>query len=607
MKNKNENKEKNPLLLLKRLLSYIVKNYKLACFMVVVCILVSALTTLCGTLFIQKLIDNYIVPLTQMAVPDYSPLAQALLKLVAIFAVGVLCSYGYNRIMVNVGQGTMKKLRTEMFTNMESLPIRYFDTHAHGDIMSVYTNDIDTLNTPDWLSREWREKNDPPSPPPPKKIYKKKKNYNRLIALIIILLLVLVGFVFANSDSSSDNPPTITTEQTNVLNIMIMGVDRRADDVGRSDTLMVLTYNPNEQKASLLSLPRDTRVHIEKNDYDKINHAYAYGGHELTQKVVESFLNVPINYYVLIDIQAFEKIIDAVGGVDIDVEKRMYYEDPWDDNGGLVIDLQPGLQHLNGKTAIQYVRYRDGEGDIGRINRQQKFMKAFLAQAISPSILPKLPDILSNISSAIQTNMPLSEMIALVSNLPTIQQNGLSSSMVPGQPAYIEDISYWIPDIAKTRNLIAQNMGITLNETAQKDTESTIKAYEKSLPKGLKMGDITTETPSNEEKSSTQEDNTAPAKEKVEPVKNEDITVLVINSSGINGAGAEVADILKRKGFKISSVETGNTSSREHTTITANEHETDYFYGMPFTCTIMSGGSSGQATVNIGLDYQKQN
>ena len=145
MKNKNENKEKNPLLLLKRLLSYIVKNYKLACFMVVVCILVSALTTLCGTLFIQKLIDNYIVPLTQMAVPDYSPLAQALLKLVAIFAVGVLCSYGYNRIMVNVGQGTMKKLRTKMFTNMESLPIRYFDTHAHGDIMSVYTNDIDTL------------------------------------------------------------------------------------------------------------------------------------------------------------------------------------------------------------------------------------------------------------------------------------------------------------------------------------------------------------------------------------------------------------------------------------------------------------------------------
>ena len=389
--------------------------------------------------------------------------------------------------------------------------------------------------------------------------------------------------------------------------VMIMGVDERADDVGRSDTLMIATLDPDKNQAALLSVPRDTRVKIKGHGFDKINAAYAYGGRKLTQETIESLLNTHIDHYIKINVHGFTKIIDALGGIDIDVEKRMYYEDPWDDNGGLVIDLQPGLQHLNGKTAIQYVRYRDGEGDIGRINRQQKFMKAFLAQAISPSILPKLPDILSNISSAIQTNMPLSEMIALVSNLPTIQQNGLSSSMVPGQPAYIEDISYWIPDIAKTRNLIAQNMGITLNETAQKDTESTIKAYEKSLPKGLKMGDITTETPSNEEKSSTQEDNTAPAKEKVEPIKNEDITVLVINSSGINGAGAEVADILKRKGFKISSVETGNTSSREHTTITANEHETDYFYGMPFTCTIMSGGSSGQATVNIGLDYQKQN
>lgn len=450
-------------------------------------------------------------------------------------------------------------------------------------------------------------KNDPKPSPPPKKIYKKKKNYNRLITLIIILLLILVGFVFANYNTSSDDSSITTSKQTNALNILIMGVDKRADDVGRSDTLMVLTYNQNEQKASILSLPRDTRVHIEKNDYDKINHAYAYGGHKLTQKVVESFLNVPINYYILIDIQAFEKIIDAVGGVDIDVEKRMYYEDPWDDNGGLIIDLQPGLQHLNGKTAIQYVRYRDGEGDIGRINRQQKFIKAFLTQAISPSVLPKLPDILKNISSAIQTNMPLGEMINLVSNLPTIQQNSLSSNIVPGQPAYIKDISYWIPDIGKTRNLIAQNMGISLSEAEQKNTEATIKAYEKALPKGLKMGDITSENSSTgEDNTNSPKDTTSPKKE-TKPVKSEDITVLVINSSGINGAGAEVADILKHKGFKISSVETGNTSSREHTTITANEYETDCFYGMPFNCIIMSGGSSGQATVNIGLDYQKQN
>ena len=109
------------------------------------CIIVSSLTTLIATLFIQKLVDNYIIPLTQSAVHDYAPLAAAIIKLSAVLLVGVLCSYIYNRIMVNVGQGTLKKLRFELFTNMESLPIRYFDTHAHGDIMSVYTNDIDTL------------------------------------------------------------------------------------------------------------------------------------------------------------------------------------------------------------------------------------------------------------------------------------------------------------------------------------------------------------------------------------------------------------------------------------------------------------------------------
>lgn len=135
----------NPLPLMKRLIGYILKNYKFSCIMVLVGIVVSALTTLCATLFIQKLIDNYIIPLTISAVPDYSPLASALIKLSAVLMAGVLCSYLYNRNMVNVGQGTMKRLRNELFTNMESLPIKYFDTHAHGDIMSVYTNDIDTL------------------------------------------------------------------------------------------------------------------------------------------------------------------------------------------------------------------------------------------------------------------------------------------------------------------------------------------------------------------------------------------------------------------------------------------------------------------------------
>lgn len=135
----------NQMAMVRRMLSYVLRYYKFHCITVVVCIIATALITLCAMLFMRNLIDQYIVPLTEMAVPDYSSLARVLMGLSMILLVGVLSSYVYNRLMVNVSQGTMKRLRTELFTNMEALPIKYFDTHTHGDIMSVYTNDIDTL------------------------------------------------------------------------------------------------------------------------------------------------------------------------------------------------------------------------------------------------------------------------------------------------------------------------------------------------------------------------------------------------------------------------------------------------------------------------------
>ena len=130
---------------LKRILGYMLKYYKGSCLAVIVCVLGSALCTLQGTLFMQSLIDDYILPMTAANAPDFSGLAAALIRLAAVFVIGIICAYGYNRIMVNVSQGTMRRLRMELFTHMEALPIRYFDSHAHGDIMSVYTNDVDTL------------------------------------------------------------------------------------------------------------------------------------------------------------------------------------------------------------------------------------------------------------------------------------------------------------------------------------------------------------------------------------------------------------------------------------------------------------------------------
>ena len=136
---------KNPMKALGRLLRYVLKEYKLACVTVVVSILISSLAILSISMFMQKLIDVYIEPMMKQSSPDYDPLAHRMLGLGLILVLGIICAYAYNRIMVNVTQGTMKRLRVELFERMESLPISFFDTHAHGDIMSVYTNDVDTL------------------------------------------------------------------------------------------------------------------------------------------------------------------------------------------------------------------------------------------------------------------------------------------------------------------------------------------------------------------------------------------------------------------------------------------------------------------------------
>ena len=138
-------KVENPGKLLKRLLRYIGKYYAVHLVVVVICIFLSVFASVQGTKFIQTLIDDYIVPLTQQANPDFSDLARAIGRVACFYAVGIVASYVQARLMVTVTQGTQRRMRNDMFTHMESLPIKYFDTHAHGDIMSIYTNDIDAL------------------------------------------------------------------------------------------------------------------------------------------------------------------------------------------------------------------------------------------------------------------------------------------------------------------------------------------------------------------------------------------------------------------------------------------------------------------------------
>lgn len=322
---------------------------------------------------------------------------------------------------------------------------------------------------------------------PPRKNKKKSRIWPWVLAAFIFLGAALAGAYFASS-SLEDKPVMTKQEKEELLTakdkstIMIMGVDERADDVGRSDTLMIATIDPKLDQAALLSIPRDTRVKVKGHGYDKINSAYAYGGEKLTQSTVEDFLGVNMDHYIIVNVKAFQRIIDAIGGVDIDVEKRMYYEDPWDDDGGLLIDLRPGLQHMDGKTAVTYVRYRDEEGDIGRIKRQQAFMQACMDKVTSPSIIPKLPSIIAEVFESVKTDLSVRQLLEFAGSLQKAKNHGLKTEMVPGRPMYIEGISYWIPKVSELRTALVDTLGITMNSTMRSRIERAEAEYESSIP-----------------------------------------------------------------------------------------------------------------------------
>lgn len=285
---------------------------------------------------------------------------------------------------------------------------------------------------------------------------------------IIIGSLAHLGF---NSDftrlkddlAANFKPETVLPTFRKPTTIMIMGVDERKDDVGRSDTLMILNLSKNS--ASLLTIPRDTMVYIERHGYQKINAAYAYGGAKLARKTVEDFLGIDVDYYVAINKARFAEVIDAMGGVDIYIERDMHYEDPWDDNGGLYIDLKQGHRHLDGDTAIQFVRFRDSEGDVGRVRRQQAFMRACADKLSEPSMLIKIPELLGVAVKAIDTDLTSGDMLAAAGSLKNAEATGnIKTGVVPGWLQYIDEISYLIPNAERLGKVMRDNLGFDVSK-----------------------------------------------------------------------------------------------------------------------------------------------
>ena len=277
-------------------------------------------------------------------------------------------------------------------------------------------------------------------------------------------------------------------ELTRPVNILVLGTKVLSSDLdqkpvddsgyeplvnsfeGLSDTMLLLRFDPEQEKLAVLSIPRDTRAYVEGEGITKINAANYHGGPALTAKTVSELLDgVGIDRYVRVNIQGVEKLVDALGGVTVYVPKDLKYKD---DTQHLYIDLKEGKQHLNGEQAIQFLRFRyDKYGDVGRIQRQQTLMRALIEQTLNPATIGRLPKILSVIQSHIDTNLSVEELVALMGFGAQTKRSDVQMLLLPGQfnGTGQQEVSYWLPDNRRIKQMMAQHFDLGYDETDEVD------------------------------------------------------------------------------------------------------------------------------------------
>lgn len=230
---------------------------------------------------------------------------------------------------------------------------------------------------------------------------------------------------------------------------------------GRSDSMLLLRFEPAKETVTVLSIPRDTKTNIRGYGIKKINDANYYGGPALTADTVSNLLGgVPIDRYLRVNIQGIEKLIDALGGVTVYVPKDMKYTDH---SQRLYIDLKKGEQHLDGDKATQFLRFRYDElGDIGRVQRQQMLIRALIEQSLKPQNILKISDILSVISSHLDTNLTVEELVALSGFAGQAKRSKVQMLMLPGgfSGDGKTEISYWLPYENQIRSMMVQHFDL---------------------------------------------------------------------------------------------------------------------------------------------------
>ncbi|MED3985243.1 LytR family transcriptional regulator [Peribacillus simplex] len=282
---------------------------------------------------------------------------------------------------------------------------------------------------------------------------KKKRTWLKVVG-IIVLLFILAGGAFAYSvwnsltktvDTMHTPIDRTTDKRTKDLalsdqepfSMLMLGVDERDGDKGRSDTMIVLTVNPQKKSVKMLSIPRDTRTEIVGHGtQDKINHAFAFGGAKMSMDTVENFLDIPIDYYMKINMEGFKDIVDAVGGVTVQNDLDFTSDG---------IHFAKGTHTLNGKEALAYSRMRhdDPSGDFGRQSRQRAIIEAVIKKGASLSSLTKYDEVFDALGNNIQTNLTFDDMMDIQKNYRDASKS-ITQSSINGNGTKIDGIYYYI-------------------------------------------------------------------------------------------------------------------------------------------------------------------
>lgn len=317
---------------------------------------------------------------------------------------------------------------------------------------------------------------------------KKRKRRRRRIALLLILFLFIaggVGFYAYNSYSSLANiyggftrdKSKLRKEEVEItkkpFSVLIMGIEDYATkgQGGRTDSLIFATVNPKTSEVTMMSVPRDTRVTIMGRDKkDKINAAHAYGGEKMTIETVEHFIRVPVDHYMKIDFKGFKQIVDAVGGVTVDVP--FDFKERSDTNWYKEIEFKEGKQHLNGEEALAYVRMRkqDPMGDFGRTERQRQVLTAVVQKLRSPSVVLKIDDVAKVVGKYVKTDIAVTDGLALYKKFSDFDASSIETLTLEGEDDRIDGIYYFVPDeesVNTVHNKLMQNLELIPPETEE--------------------------------------------------------------------------------------------------------------------------------------------